>query len=535
MVSNRIIKIDLNKKTRNVVQMVQGDTNRKLTINVFDSDEPYLVNGVGGETIHGAVYIEKPDGTTCGYDSLEDDSPAVTGSGNTLTVYFVPQATTAHGWAYMTVSIFDDEGVELNTFGIDLFIDKKATATISADYWNLKSIEGLTAAVEGLTQQMVRSVNFATPDSNGNVSLLPWQLPYNGVVGGQQVGDVEEALDGLARMQSEIISQEIKDALINCFQHVAWTDEHGQDYVDALELAMRTKLVSISAVFNQGSAVIYDTDDLDTLEQYLTVTAHYSDTTTRTVTNYTLSGTLTAGTSTITVGYGGKTATFDVVVAGVVLPSGYTRYGYIKYTGATVAQAKEKWIRLNDMTDLNALDAVIHFSSSATPSGSSQAFFGVRNDTGANVSCSAYLETDNTVTVWHNMKLTKATGTVVNNKKNVLRIKNATVSPSQIQLNDNPETDVAWTEAVVIPHGLTILTNPIYTGASNYVLSPNGMIGDIVLIDNQNNIVAYYVPVVYNNRIGMYDGVSQTFYSSSTASYTTLGNSNCLYTVGNWS
>lgn len=316
MVSNRIIKIDLNKKTKNVVQMVQGDTNRKLTIKVYDSDEPYLVDGVGGGTIHGAVYIEKPDGTTCGYDTLEDDSPAVTGSGNTLTVYFVPQATTAHGWAYMTVSIFDDEGVELNTFGIDLFIDKKATAEISADYWNLKSIEGLTAAVEGLSQQMVRSVNHATADTDGNVTLLPWQLPYNGVIGGQQVGDVEEALDGLARMQAEIISQEIKDALVNAFNHVAWDGVNGQDYIDALELAMRSKLISISAVFNQGSAVIYDTDDLDTLRQYLTVTALYSDTTIRTVTGYTLSGTLTDGTSTITVSYGGKTATFDVVVTG---------------------------------------------------------------------------------------------------------------------------------------------------------------------------------------------------------------------------
>lgn len=259
MVSNRIIKIDLNKKSKNVVQMVQGDTNRKLTINVFDSDEPYLVNGVGGKTIHGAVYIEKPDGTTCGYDSLEDDSPAVTGSGNTLTVYFVPQATTAHGWAYMTVSIFDDEGVELNTFGIDLFIDKKATATISADYWNLKSIEGISTAIQNMVQLRVadeamptrvdtsssvslsvispnvgikvgdnilgsnnyigivsevegstihvagtgrkvsvggvKSVNHAQPDANGNVSLLPWQLGYSNTIAGQSVADVEEALD----------------------------------------------------------------------------------------------------------------------------------------------------------------------------------------------------------------------------------------------------------------------------------------------------------------------------------------------------
>lgn len=59
---------------------------------------------------------------------------------------------------------------------------------------------------------------------------------------------------------------------------------------------------------------IYDTDSLDTLRQYLTVTATYSDSTTATVTDYTLSGTLTAGTSTITVGYGGKTDTFNVAV-----------------------------------------------------------------------------------------------------------------------------------------------------------------------------------------------------------------------------
>lgn len=264
MVSNRIIKIDLNKKTKNVVQMVQGDTNRKLTINVFDSDEPYLVNGVGGKTIHGAVYIEKPDGTTCGYDSLEDDSPAVTGSGNTLTVYFVPQATTAHGWAYMTVSIFDDDGVELNTFGIDLFIDKKATATISENFWNLKSIEGISTAIQNMVQLRVadeamptrvdtsssvslsaispnvgikvgdnilgsnnyigvvtgdisggvvsvagtgrkvsvggvKTVNHAQPDTNGNVSLRPWQLGYSNTIAGQSVADVEEALDAIIR------------------------------------------------------------------------------------------------------------------------------------------------------------------------------------------------------------------------------------------------------------------------------------------------------------------------------------------------
>jgi Bacterial Ig-like domain (group 3). len=46
----------------------------------------------------------------------------------------------------------------------------------------------------------------------------------------------------------------------------------------------------------------------------LTVTATYSASTTATVTDYTLSGTLTEGTSTITVSYGGKTTTFSVTV-----------------------------------------------------------------------------------------------------------------------------------------------------------------------------------------------------------------------------
>ena len=75
-------------------------------------------------------------------------------------------------------------------------------------------------------------------------------------------------------------------------------------------------LESISAVYTQSGAV-YETDSLDSLKTDLVVTATYSDTSTATIpsTDYTLSGTLTVGTSTITVVYGGKTTTFTVVVS----------------------------------------------------------------------------------------------------------------------------------------------------------------------------------------------------------------------------
>ena len=74
-------------------------------------------------------------------------------------------------------------------------------------------------------------------------------------------------------------------------------------------------LSSISAVYTQ-SGTVYDTDSLDSLKSDLVVTATYSDASTETVpsADYTLSGTLTAGTSTITVSYSGKTTTFSATV-----------------------------------------------------------------------------------------------------------------------------------------------------------------------------------------------------------------------------
>ena len=95
-------------------------------------------------------------------------------------------------------------------------------------------------------------------------------------------------------------------------------------------VASAVTLSSISAVYTQ-SGTVYDTDSLDSLKADLVVTATYSDSSTQTVPagDYTLSGTLTVGTSTITVSYGGKTTTFNVTVSSSV-PTGYTRANYIE-------------------------------------------------------------------------------------------------------------------------------------------------------------------------------------------------------------
>lgn len=101
----------------------------------------------------------------------------------------------------------------------------------------------------------------------------------------------------------------------------------------------------ITAVFDQGDHIIYETTPLDYLKSYLTVTAYYEDDTSEIVENYTLSGTLTEGMSTITVTYKEKTTTFTVRVAHLpvleYISAVYTQGQEIVYTNTPLDDLKE--------------------------------------------------------------------------------------------------------------------------------------------------------------------------------------------------
>ena len=86
------------------------------------------------------------------------------------------------------------------------------------------------------------------------------------------------------------------------------SDDSGSGDSGSGEETLKT-LSRISVVYTGGSvAVGTSVKDLTGI----TVTAHYSDGSTVTVTGYTLSGTIAEGSNTITVSYGGKTANFTV-------------------------------------------------------------------------------------------------------------------------------------------------------------------------------------------------------------------------------
>ena len=144
------------------------------------------------------------------------------------------------------------------------------------------------------------------------------------------------------------VTEELKQALLDCFEHVAWIDDQGQDYYDALYAALYppVDVLSISAAFTQGSAVIHDTDSLDTLKQYLVVTATMTDSTTQTLedTDYTISGTLAVGTSTITVSYEGKTDTFTVTVTEHQTTLDDIAYGTLTYRDIFITNNKISYL-----------------------------------------------------------------------------------------------------------------------------------------------------------------------------------------------
>lgn len=133
--------------------------------------------------------------------------------------------------------------------------------------------------------------------------------------------DAKKVGDELSELKSQInqksgLTNDQKQALMDVIEHIgAWTDGNGRTYIANARTALfpPANLTRITAVYTQGGTV-YDTDSLDSLKETLVVTAYYDDESSEAVSAYVLSGTLTEGTSTITVTYGGKSATFDVIV-----------------------------------------------------------------------------------------------------------------------------------------------------------------------------------------------------------------------------
>ena len=107
-------------------------------------------------------------------------------------------------------------------------------------------------------------------------------------------------------------------------------------------------MTGINAVFTQGSVKVFATTDIDSLKEYLKVTAVYNSGRTEDIASgdYTLSGTLSVGTSVVTVAYSGKETTFNVTVSEIAVESitaAFTQGTNEVFTSTDISKLKE-WL-----------------------------------------------------------------------------------------------------------------------------------------------------------------------------------------------
>ena len=145
------------------------------------------------------------------------------------------------------------------------------------------------------------------------------------------------------------MTEAFKQALLDCFENVAWINDDGQTYYDALYAALYPPvgLVSISATINTDGAVIYEGDSLNSIMPYLTVLANYDDGTSNEVTGYVLSGELNQAVSAVTVLYARKTTVVNVPVTMLMITDVLTLDGILNSRNGHDSTAT-KWEDLSE-------------------------------------------------------------------------------------------------------------------------------------------------------------------------------------------
>lgn len=339
------------------------------------------------------------------------------------------------------------------------------------------------------------------------------------------------------------LTEDIKQALLTIAEKVAYIDEHGQDYYDALEESLYPPagLTRITAVYTQ-SGVVTNWNVLNDLRADLVVTAYFDNGTSQTVVNYALTGTLEAPQSTITVTYGGKTATFTVIVTHSDVPTGYTAYDYIELTDVpTSGTAARYYTIITDaqMSSDYTVEISLGFGSNRVSDFGSNPILGTRNGGSGTLEYAAYLVSrDGTckINLWGNEKT--PTAKISTSGRSTLKI--LPVGKSETY----PDNNVVEINGTQYNTGLSIvdtLASPWF-GFFNYATSATGhptsttyyrgyVIGETKVTDADGNEVYHFTPAKNSDDIyGFYEKVHNRFYYNNYNDGALLSH----YTGGNW-
>ena len=179
------------------------------------------------------------------------------------------------------------------------YVSQQALEGALVDYVTTEKLDEKTAGLQGLTQEQIDKINKVTELEN-------------------TIATLNERITGLQALESTVTT--LNEKVVEL-----------QTRIEALENPTvppetppkvpptAPTLTSIQAVVNIPEEVTITTSTpLEDLKQYIVINGEYDDSTTKEITEYELQGTLTTGTSTITVvpiENNSITTTFDVTVA----------------------------------------------------------------------------------------------------------------------------------------------------------------------------------------------------------------------------
>ena len=179
------------------------------------------------------------------------------------------------------------------------YVSQEALEGALVDYVTTEKLDEKTAGLQGLTQEQIDKINKVTELEN-------------------TIATLNERITGLQALESTVTT--LNEKVVELQTRIEALENPTVPPETPPEVPPTTPtLTSIQAVVNIPEEVTITTSTpLEDLKQYIVVNGGYDDETTKEITEYELQGTLTTGTSTITVvatENESVTTTFDVTVA----------------------------------------------------------------------------------------------------------------------------------------------------------------------------------------------------------------------------
>ena len=180
------------------------------------------------------------------------------------------------------------------------YVSQEALEGALVDYVTTEKLDEKTAGLQGLTQEQIDKINKVTELEN-------------------TIATLNERITGLQSLESTVTT--LNEKVVELQTRIEALENPTVPPETPPEVPPTTTptLTSIQAVVNIPQEVTITTStQLEDLKQYIVVNGEYDDSSTKEITEYELQGTLTTGTSTITVvatENDSITTTFDVTVA----------------------------------------------------------------------------------------------------------------------------------------------------------------------------------------------------------------------------